>query len=133
VFLFCSLPIEEFDMEEALTYCFNFTKETSATWLRLKKQSYTRLMRFQKQIFPEKITFDGEKFGTTKLALFYKINQESGANKSAVVTQGGRNWNRTVASILSFPALTSYRSKAKIVKTREHGMSKKVQVPKEGL
>jgi hypothetical protein len=43
-------------------------------------------MRFQKQIFPEKITFNGEKFGTTKLDIFYKLNQEVGADKSALVS-----------------------------------------------
>jgi hypothetical protein len=46
-------------------------------------------MRFQKQIFPEKITFNGEKFGTTKLDIFYKLNQEVGADKSALVTPRG--------------------------------------------
>jgi hypothetical protein len=55
----------------------------------LKKQNYARLMRFQKQIFPEKITFNGEKFGTTKLDIFYKLNQEVGADKSALVTPRG--------------------------------------------
>ena len=41
-------------------------------------------MSFKKQIFHEKITFDGEKFGNTQLGLVYKINQESGANKSRI-------------------------------------------------
>jgi hypothetical protein len=77
--------IEEFNMEEALDYCFRFVRETSKVWLRLKKQNYNRLMRFQKQIFPERITFDGEKFGTTKLGLVYKMNKENGTNKSQLV------------------------------------------------
>ena len=42
-------------------------------------------MRFQNQVFPRKITFDGEKFGTTDLSLIYKLNQENGANKSNLV------------------------------------------------
>ena len=81
--------VEEFDMEDALSYCFNFVRETSRTWLRFKKQNYERLIRFQNQIFPEKVTFNGEKFGTEHLALVYKINQQSGANKSKVVTLRG--------------------------------------------
>lgn len=81
--------IEEFDMEEALDYCFRFVRETSKTWVRLKKQSYERLMRFQKQVFPQKITFDGNKFGTTDIALVYKLNQQNGANKSQIVALRG--------------------------------------------
>ena len=81
--------VEEFNMEEALTYCFNFVRDTSKQWLKLKEKNYSRLMRFQKQIFPEKITYDGKKFGTTKLALVYKMNQENGADKSALVTPRG--------------------------------------------
>ncbi len=81
--------IEEFDMEEALSHCFNFVRETAKTWVRFKKTNYTYAMRFQKQIFPEKITFNGEKFGNTKLSLVYKMNQQSGANKSQLVTLQG--------------------------------------------
>jgi site-specific DNA recombinase len=78
--------IEGFNMEEALDHCFQFIRETAKTWLRLKEKNYDRLMRFQKQVFPEKITFDGEKFGTTNLSLIYKINKENGSNKSQMVT-----------------------------------------------
>lgn len=78
--------IEEFDMEEALSHCFNYVRETAKNWIRFKNTNYNYAMRFQKQIFPEKITFDGEKFGNTKLGLVYKINQQTGADKSKVVT-----------------------------------------------
>ena len=57
--------------------------------MRLKDTNYERLMRFQNQVFPEKITFDGEKFGTTNLSIVYKMNQENGANKSQLVTLRG--------------------------------------------
>ncbi len=40
----------------------------------------------KKQIFPEKITFDGEKFGTKELSLIYKMNQQTSADKSNLVT-----------------------------------------------
>ena len=76
-------------MEEALNQCFHFVKETAKNWIRVKETNYPFALRFQSQIFPEKITFDGEKFGTTKLGLVYKINKESGANKSQVVTLPG--------------------------------------------
>ena len=78
--------IIEFNMEEALSHCFNFVRETSKTWIRLKNTNYDHLVRFQNQIFPEKIIFDGEKFGTTKLGLVYKLNKENEDNKSGLVT-----------------------------------------------
>ena len=78
--------IEEFNMEEALNHCFNFVRETAKNWVRFKNTNYNYATRFQKQIFPEKITFDGEKFGNTKLGLVYKMNEENGANKSQLVT-----------------------------------------------
>ena len=76
-------------MEEALNYCFDFVRETSKTWLRLKKKNYGRLIRFQNQVFPQKINFNGEKFGTTDLSLIYKLNLENGANKSNLVRDEG--------------------------------------------
>jgi DNA invertase Pin-like site-specific DNA recombinase len=58
--------IEEFDMDAALSYCFDFIRESAKTWADLKELPSYQL-RFQNQIFPEKVSFDGEKFGTTKL------------------------------------------------------------------
>ena len=81
--------IEEFNMEEALDHCFNFVRETSKNWLRMKEANPERLLRFQKQVFPEKITFDGTKFGTKDLALVYKLNQQHGDKKSNLVTPRG--------------------------------------------
>jgi DNA invertase Pin-like site-specific DNA recombinase len=78
--------IEEFDMEEALNHCFSFIRETAQNWKRLTKTDYESAVRFQNKIFPEKITFDGEKFGTKKLSLIYKMNSESATNKSQLVT-----------------------------------------------
>lgn len=92
--------LEEFDMEEALSYCFKFVRETSKNWIKYKKENYERLMRFQNQIFPEKITFNGEKFGTTALSIIYKMNQENGANKSQLVTLQSLEWNTLQTEII---------------------------------
>jgi site-specific DNA recombinase len=81
--------IEEFNMEEALDHCFRYVRQAADTWLRLKKKNYAYLMRFQKQVFPEKITFNGEKFGTDKLSLIYKLNKENGTDKSKLVHPAG--------------------------------------------
>ncbi len=81
--------IAEFNMEEALDYCFRFVKQTSENWVRFRDGNYQHLIRFQNQIFPSKIDFDGKKFGTNELSLVYKINQESGQDLSHVVDPSG--------------------------------------------
>ena len=79
--------IEEFNMEEALDYCFQFVRNTAETWLRLKK--YENRIRFQNNIFAEKISFDGKKFGNTKLSRIYDLNREYNGKKSHLVTPSG--------------------------------------------
>ena len=79
--------IKEFDMEESLNYCFMLNREAAKTWLRLKEYDYK--LRFQKNIFPGKITFDGKKFGTTKLASIYQLNKDSDGGTSNLVAPRG--------------------------------------------
>ena len=74
--------IEEFNMEEALDYCFSFVREVAKTWARL---TYPNNARFQKMVFPEKIGFDGKKFGNTKLATVFKLKQDYDGKKSDLV------------------------------------------------
>jgi site-specific DNA recombinase len=80
--------VEEFDMDEALEYCFRFVRDTAKTWVGLEENPVFRT-RFQNQIFPEKVEFDGEKFGTTNLSLIYKLNQPDSAETSHLVTPEG--------------------------------------------
>gem|GEM_PF-2217008 len=80
--------IEEFSMEEALDYCFRFVRDTAKTWLTLKDQPAHRL-RFQNQVFPEKVLFDGKKFGTKKMSLVYELNQTNDAENTKLVTLRG--------------------------------------------
>ncbi len=86
--LFHDKAVEEFNMDEALEYCFSFIRETANTWLKLEKQPERR-QRFQKLIFNENIEFSGEKFGTTKLTPIYKLYQEYVLNPSSLVTLRG--------------------------------------------
>tara|TARA_B100000508_G_scaffold60333_1_gene47062 strand:- start:110405 stop:111931 length:1527 start_codon:yes stop_codon:yes gene_type:complete len=79
---------EELNMDEALSFCFDFVRDSSKTWKDLEKQPEHRL-RFQKLLFPEKITFDGAKFGTTKMSLIFEINKKAGADTSKLVTLRG--------------------------------------------
>jgi len=80
--------IEEFSMEEALDHCFNLVRDSAETWMSLANLPIHR-QRFQKQIFPEKVTYNGKKFGTTKVSMVYKLNEENGAEKTHLVTLRG--------------------------------------------
>jgi len=87
--------VEEFNMAEALDYCFAFVRDTAATWLRLKPKYDIRL-RFQRLIFEKNIVFDGKKFGTADLSCIYALNRETQAKKSDLVALVRKNWNRIV-------------------------------------
>ena len=80
--------IEEFNMDEALDYCFSFIRKTAETWRKLEKKPEKRL-RFQNLIFAENLPFSGEKFGTTKLTPIYSIYQEYLRDPSTLVTLRG--------------------------------------------
>ncbi len=80
--------IEEFNMENALSYCFEFTRDSAQTWRFLEKYPEFRL-RFQKIVFPENTHFDGNKFGTNKIALIYKLKEVYDADSSNLVTLRG--------------------------------------------
>ena len=76
--------IEEFNMEKALSFCFEMVRDSGRTWTSLEKHPEFRA-RFQKLIFPENIHFDGEKFGTSKLGLVYKLKEVYDADSSNLV------------------------------------------------
>lgn len=76
---------EEFNMEEALDYCFGFIRETARTWIELEESPENRI-RFQNLIFSENIKFSGEKFGTTKLTPIYSVYQQYLVDPSSLVT-----------------------------------------------
>lgn len=78
--------VEEFNMEEALDYCFNFIRNSAKTWERLE---YEQKLRFQNQIFEEKPKFDGEKFGTPKLSTVYAISKQYRGKKSQLAAPTG--------------------------------------------
>jgi site-specific DNA recombinase len=77
--------IEEFNMENALSFCFELVRDSARTWTALEKHPEFRA-RFQKLVFPENIHFDGEKFGTNKLGLVYELKETFDADSSNLVT-----------------------------------------------
>ena len=73
-------------MEAALTYCFEYVRNTSRKWLGFE---YTQRVRFQNMIFDGNVEFDGEKFGNGKLSLIYKANEEYDGQNTKLVTLPG--------------------------------------------
>ena len=80
--------VEEFNMETALNFCFGMTRDGGKTWVELEELPQMRA-RFQQSVFPQKVSFDGEKFETTKMSLIYELNKESAAKKSDLVRPVG--------------------------------------------
>lgn len=80
--------LEEFDMEAALTYCFDFVGSATKTWVGLEN-NYPARIRFQQLLFTEKLTFDGGKFGTPVLSLILQQKKTPLVEKSSLVAPRG--------------------------------------------
>ena len=65
---------EEYNMEEALDYCFNFIRDSAKTWKEFEVNHSIRV-RFQKRIFTGALEFNGKTFGTPKLSCVYELNE----------------------------------------------------------
>ena len=96
--------IEEFNMESALDFCFELVRDSGKTWQELTEHP-EYCLRFQKLVFPQKVTFNGDKFGTAKTSLVFEINQTSGADLSNVVPEVRRNWNQLVSETFAWEKL----------------------------
>ena len=77
--------VEEFDMDGALEYCFNFIRNASTIWKQIKNEPEL-VNSFQKLIFKEKLPFEITGFGNSELAIIYKLEKESTGEKSSLVT-----------------------------------------------
>ena len=78
--------LDEFNMEQALDYCFHYVRQTSREWL---EAIYPERLRLQKLIFEGSVMFDGKSFGNTKVSPVYRLNQEYGGEKSHLVAPRG--------------------------------------------
>lgn len=87
-FLLQEKQVEEFDMEVALDFCFRYIRESGKTWQELKDLPAFRA-RFQKSVFPAKVSFNGEKFETDKIAMIYWLKGASRNKKSSLVRPVG--------------------------------------------
>lgn len=57
---------DEFEMSQALEYCFNSVRNASRIWL---ESSYERKIQLQRLILEKPVSFDGEKFGNPELSV----------------------------------------------------------------
>lgn len=78
----------EFDMEDALSYAFDFVGNAAQKWVSFSN-NYPARIRFQKIFLKEKLPYDGEKFGTTVLSPILELKETPLEEKSLLVAPGG--------------------------------------------
>ena len=78
--------IHEQNVDEVFEHAFNFVKDIPSRW---EEGKFKRREQIQNLVFAEKITFDGEKFGTAKLGRIFEVNRSSGDNLSSLVAPRG--------------------------------------------
>lgn len=74
--------IEEFDLDGAVSYVFDFVKTIPEYW---GQATYQQRVKLQNAIFPEKLYFDKEKFGTPKLSHIYQMKTALEGGKHSLV------------------------------------------------
>ncbi len=65
--------VEELDVEAVVNYGVNAISDASQFW---KDGSVDQKQRFQRMLFPEGLTFDGESFGTAATCLAFSYLRE---------------------------------------------------------
>lgn len=79
---------DDFDLQGAMDYCFKFIGQPAKTWMGLEGNHHARI-RFQNLIFKERLTFDGNKFGTTALSPIFAIKTTFPEGRSLLVAPRG--------------------------------------------
>lgn len=75
--------IDQFDIEEAVTYATNFIKDLARQWTDLP---HTLQPKFQNLVIPEGFRYDRKTgVGTPKLGYIYELNQATSARNTTVV------------------------------------------------
>jgi len=80
--------IQEFNMEEALEFCFDTVRNSARSWVEYEKEPEKRI-RFQNFIFEENLPYAENKFGTAKLTPIYSVYQQYLVNPSNLVRPVG--------------------------------------------
>lgn len=78
--------IEEFNIDETVTYVFNFITTIPEYW---RQASYQQRVKLQGLIFPEKPVYTYSEFETQQIALNFEANKQYKGNKSSLVALRG--------------------------------------------
>ena len=85
-----------FDIEKAMSVIKPFLSKPSEAWTKAKIDNKIKLQWFQ---FPSGVVFDGEKFGTTKIASIYNVKSAFLHADSTVVDYGDEIWKQIAREI----------------------------------
>lgn len=77
--------VEEFNVDEAIEYCFGFIKTIPAYW---SEADYGQKVKLQSLIFQERPIYRYEKFETPKISLIFQLKTAYEADKSSLVDLG---------------------------------------------
>lgn len=80
--------LQEFDLDEAVTYVFNFIKTIPEFW-KAESTSYVEKIKLQSLIFPEKTIYDYKTFRTPKFSLIFANKKDLAYAKSSLVSHSG--------------------------------------------
>jgi DNA invertase Pin-like site-specific DNA recombinase len=92
---------DDFSLEQALDFCFDFARDAAAQWQRL---DYSGKVRFQKLIFNGNIPFDGDNFGTAQLSPIFALSEAQAASTSNLVTPIRSGWNQYIMELEKWQA-----------------------------
>ena len=85
-----STKLEEFNIDEAVSYVFDFIKTIPEYW---KNADFEQKIRLQGLIFPEKPTYNHKTFKTPKLSPILQIKEELANANSSMVDCWSLCWN----------------------------------------
>jgi len=86
--------VEELDVEAVVNYGVNAISDASQFW---RDGSVDQKQRFQRILFPEGLTFDGENFGTAATCLAFSYLREVSQCNVSLASQSIPSWNQIIA------------------------------------
>jgi hypothetical protein len=80
------MAFEEFDIEAVINFAIFALGDTSRFWI---EGSLDQKQRFQRVLFPEGVTFDGERFGIPATCLAFSYLREVSRGKVSLASRTG--------------------------------------------
>jgi hypothetical protein len=98
------MAFEEFDIEAVINFAIFALGDTSRFWI---EGSLDQKQRFQRVLFPEGVTFDGERFGTPATCLAFGYLREVSRGKVSLASQSTPSWNQIITWLKEMETLRS--------------------------